>query len=171
MSQPNPEAGRGDKAALGAYFIVPLLASALTLYFLISTQGLIWEARSTGTFVGVILLCLCGVQIVRLGLQVVRGQATLGFGDLFENNLFNRQRLTLLVFTTAFVVALPLIGTTVGLFILLVASVRVMGVHDWRVLIGVALAAAAMVHFLLIYLLGSQLPQGVFKAVFAAIGI
>jgi hypothetical protein len=35
----------------------------------------------------------------------------------------------------------------------------------------VALTTAAAVHFLLIYLLGSQLPQGVFKGVFAAIGI
>jgi hypothetical protein len=171
MSHANPDAERGSKPALGAYFIIPLLACALTIYFLVSTRDLLWEARVTGTFIGVILLILCAVQIFRLSLTVVRGEATLGFGDLFENTLFNRQRLALLVFTTAFVVALPWIGTTVGLFILLVASVRIMGVRDWRVLVGVAFITAAMVHLLLIYLLGSQLPQGIFKGVFSAIGI
>ena len=171
MSQANPEAERESKPALGAYFIIPLLASALTIYFLVSTRSLLWEARSTGTFIGVILLILCAVQFLRLGLAIARGEGTLGFGDLFENTLFNRQRVMLLAFTALFVALLPVIGTTVGLFILLIASVRVMGVRDWRILLGIALITAASVHFLLIYLLGSQLPQGVFKGVFAAIGI
>jgi len=58
MSHADPEAGRGIKPALGAYFIIPLLACGLTLYFLVSTWNLVWEARSTGTFIGVILLLL-----------------------------------------------------------------------------------------------------------------
>ena len=171
MSHADSDAGRGDKPALGAYFIVPLLASALTIYYFISTRGLIWEARATGTFIGGILLTLCGVQFLRLSLKIVRGEATLGFGGIFDDTLFNRQRLALLVFTTAFVVALPWIGTTVGLFILIIASIRVMGVRDWRTLVAVAFITAALVHLLLIYSLGSQLPQGVFKGVFSAIGI
>lgn len=171
MSNADPEAGRGPVPALGAYFIIPLLACALTVYYFVSTTGLIWEAKATGTFIGAILLTLCSIQIARLGLKYTRGQETLGFGDLFEDTLFNRQRLALLTLTAIFIVSLPWIGTTVGLFILIVASTRVMGVRDWRVLVAVALTTAATVHFLLIYLLGSQLPQGVFKSVFAAIGI
>ena len=80
--------------------------------------------------------------------------------------MFNRQRLALLILTASSSFRLPWIGTTVGLFILIVASIRVMGVRDWRALVAVAFTTAAMVHFLLIYLLGSQLPQGVFKSVF-----
>jgi hypothetical protein len=68
-------------------------------------------------------------------------------------------------------VTLPWIGTTAGLFILIMASIRVMGVREWRVLVVVAATTAATVHFLLIYLLGSQLPQGVFKGMFSAVGI
>ena len=75
MSHADPEAGRGIKPALGAYFIIPLLACGLTLYFLISTWNLIWEARSTGTFIGVILLLLCFAQFVRLGLRVAQGRS------------------------------------------------------------------------------------------------
>ena len=167
MSHADPEAQRGTKPALGAYFIVPLLACGLTLYFLISTWNLIWEARSTGTFIGVILLLLCMAQFVRLGLSVARGEATLGFGDLVENTLYNRQRLTLLVLTAVFIAALPLLGTTVGLFLVIIAMTRLMGVHDWRVLVALAFLAAASVHLLLIYALGSKLPQGVFKSLFS----
>jgi hypothetical protein len=46
-----------------------------------------------------------------------------------------------------------------------------MGVKSWRVLVAVALITAAAVHGLLIYLLGSQLPQGFLKPFFASLGI
>ncbi|HET7681740.1 MAG TPA: hypothetical protein VFK79_16585 [Xanthobacteraceae bacterium] len=164
MSHADPEAGRGIKPALGAHFIIPLLACGLTVYFLVSTWNLIWEARSTGTFIGVILLGLCIAQFVRLGLKVARGEATLGFGDLVEDTLYNRQRLALLALTALFIAALPLLGTTVGLFLVLIAMTRLMGVRDWRVLVAMALLAATTVHLLLIYALGSKLPQGLFKS-------
>ena len=171
MSHANPQAERGPKPALGAYFIIPLLACGLTLYFLVSTRDLIWEARSTGTFIGVILLCLCAAQFVRLGLKIARGEGTLGLGELVENTFYNRLRLGLLVLMIAFVALLPVFGTTLGLFLVLIAMVRLMGVRDWRILVTVAFLTAATVHGLLIYLLGSQLPQGFLKPFFSSLGI
>ena len=165
MSHAEPEAGRGIKPALGAHFIIPLLVCGLTFYFLVSTWNLIWEARSTGTFIGAILLLLCIAQFVRLGLKVARGEASLGLGDLAEDTLYNRQRLVLLVLTAIFIAALPWLGTTVGLFLVIIAMTRLMGVQDWRVLVALAFLAATTVHLLLIYALGSKLPQGVFKSV------
>ena len=171
MSDANPDAGRGAVPALGPHFVIPVLASALTVYFLISTAGLIWEARSTGTYIGVILLALCATQFVKLGLKVARGQGTLGFGDLVEDSFYNRLRLGLLVLVVAFVALLPVIGTTLGLFLVLIAMVRLMGVQSWRVLFTVAFITAATVHGLLIYLLGSQLPQGFLGPLFSFLGI
>jgi hypothetical protein len=171
MTSVSPETERGEKPALGGYFIIPLLASALTIYFLVSTLGLVWEARSTGTFIGIFLLLLCGLQFFRLGMKVARGEASLGLGELVEDNFFNRQRLWLLVLMTAFVLLLPVIGTTVGLFLVMIAMMRVTGVTSLKVLILVAACTSASVHALLIYALGSQLPQGVFKPLFSAIGI
>jgi hypothetical protein len=171
MSHADPDAGRGTVPALGAYFIIPALACALTVYFLVSTRDLIWEARSTGTFIGVILLGLCIGQFVRLGLKVSRGEATLGLGELAENTYYNRLRLALLILTIAFIALLPVIGTTLGLFLVLIAMVRLMGVRSWRVLVTVAFITAAAVHGLLIYLLGSQLPQGFLKPFFTWLGI
>ena len=167
MSHADPEAGRGTIPALGAYFIIPLMACGLTAYYLVSTIGLIWEAKATGIVIGITLVALCVAQFIRLGLKVARGEGTLGLGDLAENSHFNRQRLTLIVLSALFIVSLPWVGTTAGLFLVIVASIWVMGVRDWRVLIAVAAITAATVHFLLIYLLGSQLPQGVFKNLFS----
>jgi len=171
MTNANPDVERGTVPALGAYFIIPLLACGLTIYFLVSTAGLIWEARSTGTFIGVILLGLCAAQFIRLGLKVARGEATLGFGELAENTFYNRLRLGLLVLVIAFVALLPVLGTTLGLFLVLIAMIRLMGVRSWRVLATVAFITSATVHGLLIYLLGSQLPQGLLKPFFTSLGI
>lgn len=171
MTEVSPEAGRGQIPALGAFFIIPLLACALTIYFLVSTSDLNWEARSTGTFIGVILLVLCLAQFIRLGFKVLRGEATMGLGDLLENTFYNRLRLGLLALIVAFVAMLPILGTTLGLFLVLIAMIRLMGVRNWVVLVAVAFVTAATVHGLLIYLLGSQLPQGLLKPFFTSIGI
>lgn len=171
MSNANPDAGRGAIPALGAYFIIPLLACALTVYYLVSTVDLIWEAKSTGIFIGIILIGLCVAQFIRLGLKVMRGEATLGLGDLAENSFYNRLRLGLLVLAIAFVALLPVIGTTLGLFLVLIAMIRLMGVDNWRVLVTVAFITAATVHGLLIYLLDSPFPQGYLKPFFSLLGI
>lgn len=163
------ETERGPKTALGAYFIIPLLACGLTVYYLVSTVDLVWEAKATGFFIGGILIVLCATQFVRLGLRVVRGEGSLGLGDLAENNLFNRQRLALLALVLVFIVTLQWVGTTLGLFIVLIACMWVMGVRSLRVLVSVALTTAVVVHLLLIQLVGSQLPQGVFKGLFSSL--
>lgn len=162
------KAERGS-TALGAYFIIPLLACGLTIYYLVSTDDLVWEAKATGFFIGGILMFLCVAQFIRLGRRVVRGEGNLGLGDLSENTLFNRQRLALLALVFLFIVTLQWVGTTPGLFIVLIASMWVMGVRSLRALVGVALATAVVVHLLLITLVGSQLPQGVFKGLFSSL--
>ena len=168
MSHPG-ETERGSKTALGAYFIIPLMACGLTIYYLVSTMDLVWEAKATGYFIGGILVSLCVAQFIWLGRRVMRGEADLGFGDLAENTLFNRQRFALLMLILLFIVTLKWVGTTLGLFLVLVASMWVMGVRHLGVLVGVALTTALVVHVLLIQLVGSQLPQGIFKNLFSSI--
>jgi hypothetical protein len=141
-------------------FIIPLLGSGLVAYYLASTTDLVWEAKATGVFVGVVLLVLCLAHMARLVLQIRTGRAALQSASLFSDTAFNRQRLGLLLLTAAFVVTLPWVGTTLGLFVLLLASMWLMGVRRIRTLVSVAFAAAATVYLLLIYLLGSRLPQG-----------
>ncbi|MFM9469933.1 hypothetical protein ACKI1K_45620, partial [Streptomyces scabiei] len=59
-----------------------------------------------------------------------------------------------------FIAALPWTGTTLGLFLVLIASMRVLGVTSIRTLVVVAGVTAATVYVLLIYLVSSRLPQG-----------
>ena len=82
------------------------------------------------------------------------------FGEIFADTLFNRQRLGLLILTTLFIIALPWTGTTLGLFLVLIASMRLLGVTSIRQLVLVAATTAATVYVLLMYLVSSRLPQG-----------
>jgi hypothetical protein len=168
MSEPESERG---KAALGADFIIPVLACSLAIYYFVSTAELVWEAKATGIVIGLALIALCIVQFTKIGLEIRGGRADLGLGDLAHNTLFNRQRLALIVLVALFVVTIHWIGTTLGLFFVLIGSMWALGVRNIRTLFGVAFATAAVVHFVLIYLLASRLPQGIFHGLFSAAGV
>jgi len=148
---------------LGADFIIPVLACALTAYYLATTVGLAWEAKVTGVFIGAVLVPLCAVHMARMGLRIPGRDATFGLGDLIHNNHFNRQRLGLTALVGLYIASIEWVGTTPGLFLLLVGCMLLMGVRSVKALFGVALATTAVVHLLLIYLLNSRLPRGVIE--------
>ena len=158
MSSPDP--GPQPRAALGADFIIPLLACGLTAYYLVSTTDLVWEARATGTLIGLVLLALCIAHCARLGLRIAAGQGSFGFGDLFRNDEFNRQRLSLAAMVAIYIVTIYWVGATIGLFFLLIGCMWLLGVKSVRTLVSVALTAAVLVHLALITLLDSKLPRG-----------
>lgn len=153
---PEPQA----RAALGGDFIIPALGCGLTLYYLASTTDLVWEARATGTVIGLTLLALCAVLFVRLGLRISSGEASFSFGDLFKNEEFNRQRFGLAAMMALYIVTIYWVGATVGLFFLLIGCMWLLGVRSMRQLLGIALSAALFVHLTLIVLLDSKLPRG-----------
>jgi hypothetical protein len=159
MSSPGASEPR-PRAALGADFIIPALACGLTIYYLASTTDLVWEARATGTVIGLVLLALCIAHVVRLGLRIASGSGSFGTGDLFSDTEFNRQRFGLAAMVAVYVLTLHWVGATVGLFLLLIGCMRLLGVRRWRTLVGVALIAAVLVHLALITLLDSKLPRG-----------
>jgi len=169
MSEPEHESEPAARPALGGDLIIPVLACGLAAYYFGSTVELVWEAKATGIFVGVILVALCVAQFARMGRQVATGTATLGLGDLVEWTEFNKQRFGLFALVALFVVTLPWVGTTLGLFLLLVAGMWLLGVRSARSLIGVAAVTAATVHLLLITLLNSRLPQGVLQTLLATL--
>ena len=161
MSSPDPAPTEPPaRVPLGGDFIIPLLACGLTLYYLASTTDLVWEARATGTVIGLTLLVLCAAHLVRLGLRISSGSASLSTGTLFENDLFNRQRAGLAAMVAIYIVTIYWVGATVGLFFLLIGCMWLLGVKSWRTLISVALVAAVFVHLSLITLLDSKLPRG-----------
>ena len=153
---------------LGGDLIMPLLATGLALYYLVTTAGLVWEAKATGVFVGLALLALCAIQFLRLGRRIVSRPGSLSLGGLIVDDINNRRRLGLLVLVSLFIATVGWLGATLGLFLLLVGSMRVMGVRDARALVAVALATSAVVYLLLIGLLNTRLPRGPIEKLLAA---
>ncbi len=156
----NPESEPQARAALGADLIIPLLACSLTIYYLVSTAELVWEARATGTVIGLTLIALCIALFVKFGLRIASGRADFSTGDLFKDNEFNRQRLGLAAMMMVYIVTITWVGATIGLFFLLIGCMWLLGVRRIRTLVGIALVAAVLVHLALITLLDSKLPRG-----------
>jgi hypothetical protein len=64
---------------------------------------------------------------------------------------------------------IPWLGTTLGLFLVMMASMWVLGVREWRTLIGTAFAVAATVYILFIALLDSRLPTGLVERLLSSL--
>jgi hypothetical protein len=170
MSAPetNPEP-EDKRLALGADLIIPVLAAAFTIYFLVSSSNLVWEARANGTLIGICLLGLIALQVARVATQVRTGRSKLGFGSLLERSTAQYQRLWILLILIVFIMTIQWLGTTLGLFLVMMASMWVLGVREWRTLLGVAFAVAASVYILFIALLESRLPTGPVERLLASI--
>lgn len=160
MSEDHAASRGGDRPALGGDLVIPILAAAFTIYFLITTAGLDWEARANGVLIGVTLLVLVALQVGQTALKVATGGATLGLGELAEATPAQGRRLALIAILAAFIGTLPWLGTSLGLTLTMAASMAVLGVRSPRVLAGVSLGTAAAVYLLFIALLGAQLPAG-----------
>lgn len=149
-----------SKPALGAVLIIPLLAAALTIYFLVDSSRLVWEARANGTVIGAIVLVLVAIQLFRIGREVLTGRATLGLGELVERSPLQMQRLALVAIMVVFIALVPWVGTTGGLFVSMFLSMAVLGVRSPAQLFGISAVVAATVYVLFIHLLQSRLPTG-----------
>ena len=158
----NPREGErpDEPEPLAVDFIIPLLACGLAIYYLATTTDLVWEARAAGVAVGVPLLLLCTFHMARTTYRIAQGRGTFSAGDIFANTLFNRQRLVLGLLIALFVAALPWTGTTLGLFLCLVAGMWMLGVDRITTLVAVAGTTCAVVYVLLMYLVSSRLPHG-----------
>ncbi|MEJ1159471.1 hypothetical protein [Prosthecomicrobium sp. N25] len=156
----SPVAGSDTAPPSLADGFVPLLAAGLTGYYLVSTLDLTWEARSTGTLVGSALLGLCALQFARMVVERSTGVAVPGFGGLFADTPHNRTRLALITALAGFVLLIPWTGTTLGLFLLLLAGMLAMGVRSPLQLFGIAGGVSAFVLILFLGLLKSRLPRG-----------
>jgi len=161
MTNSTDESHRADtREPLAADFIIPLLACGLAGYYIATTNDLVWEARAAGVVVGVPLIAMSVFHMGRTLLRIVQGSGSFSGGDMFANTLFNRQRLALIVLVALFIIALPWTGTTLGLFLVLIASMWTLGVTSIRQLLTVATVTCAVVYVLLMYLVSSRLPHG-----------
>jgi hypothetical protein len=160
MSDSELDAERAPLPALGADLIIPVLAAAFTVYFLVDAADLVWEARANGTVIGVVLLVLVAVQIGRIALALRAGEGTLSFGDLAAVDLVQFQRIALLVMLAIFIALIPWLGATLGLFLVMVGTMWTLGVRSLWQLAVISFATAFTFYLLFIAFLQTRLPSG-----------
>jgi hypothetical protein len=165
-----PDKIEHEPETLAADLIIPVLGCGLSAYYIISTAQLAWEARATGTTIAGLLLALCALLFARTGLKLMRGgMGQFTFGDLFESSIYNRQRMALVALLIVFILTIQWLGTTLGLLLLMLASLWVMGVTSSKQLIGISVTSAAVVYLLFIFLLNSRMPRGIIENSLATI--
>ncbi|MPZ36577.1 MAG: hypothetical protein GEU95_00695 [Rhizobiales bacterium] len=160
VSEHNIGAKDKPKPALGADLIIPVLAAGFTIYFLVTTSDVVWEARANGTVIGLTLLTLIAIQVVRIIALWREGAGTMSFGEFGRMTAGHQKRLTVLLILVVFVATIPWLGTTLGLLFSMFALMWVLGVRDIKTLVGVSFVTAAAVYLLFIAFLKTQLPAG-----------
>ena len=149
---------------LGADLVVPALALAFAIYFFVSTAGLAWEAKANGVVIGAALIALVVLQVGRIVLRVLRGQGSLDFDPLWRPGDLMWKRLGLVAVTALFIVTLPWLGLTLGLWLGMLAQLWIIGVRRWKILFWIPTSTAACVYLLFIALLDSGFPHGPIEA-------
>jgi hypothetical protein len=143
----------------GADLVIPALALGFAVYFFVSIADLAWEAKANGMVIGAILVGLIALQLVRIGIRVAKGQATLGFRPLWEPREALGKRAGMVAVTIAFIATLNWLGLTLGLALALFAALWIMGARG-KTLAIVPLAVALAAYLLFVALLQSDIPHG-----------
>jgi hypothetical protein len=157
------------RPALGADFIIPLLALAFAAYFFVSIADLAWEAKANGVLIGSILVVLVGIQIARLTVRVARRQGDLGFDAIMAPRDALPKRIGLVVITVAFIAGMEWLGLTLALFLAMAGALYLMGLRRPMRIFWIAFAVAAAAYLLFIALLGSDIPHGPVENVISAV--
>jgi hypothetical protein len=165
MSSPSgPSPGAAEAPALGADLVIPLLALAFAIYFLVSVRELAWEAKANAVIIGTILVVLIAAQLVRIGIKLARREGTLSVEPLLAPREALGKRIALVAVTIAFIVTLKWLGLTLGLFLGMFCALWLMGVRKPKPLLGISFVVAAAAYGLFIAALNSEFPHGPIEA-------
>ncbi len=168
MDQSTPPPSEG-KEPLGADLVIPVLAVAFTAYFFVSVAELTWEAKANAVIIGSVLLALVAVFAVRAAWRVAAGGADFSFQPLVEPRQMLRPRALIVGLTALFIVLIPWLGLTLGLFLLVAALMLVLGAVSWRTIALTSGTVAVIAYLLFIALLNSRLPRGPIEKLLAGL--
>ena len=146
--------------SVGADLVIPALALAFAAYFFVDIADLAWEAKANGVLIGAVLVVLIAIQGVRLGVQLARGEGSLGFESLLGPREALPGRLALVGITIAFIVAVQWLGLTLTLFLCMAAALRAMGLKSWKKNLLISFVVGASAWGLFMALLETDMPRG-----------
>jgi tripartite tricarboxylate transporter TctB family protein len=164
-----PHRAHAEKAPLGADLVIPLLALAFAAYFFVSIADLAWEAKANGMIIGTLLVLLIVVQLIRIGLAVVKGRANLRTDILWQPREVLGKRIAMVAVTIAFIATIQWLGLTLGLLLGMAAALWAMGVRGWKVNLAISTLTAAAAYALFIAALDSNFPHGPIERLLAGV--
>tara|TARA_B110000977_G_C10829145_1_gene397349 strand:- start:93 stop:599 length:507 start_codon:yes stop_codon:yes gene_type:complete len=155
---------------LGGELVIPVLAVVFTLYFFSSIWNSPWTAQVSAFAVGGILLLVCGIFIIRCGIWLRRGEASLGFSNLFSREDLHTGRIWLLVTTIGFCVLIEQLGFTLTTFLFLSISMIILAKGKRPVFIAMVSAIMALGGWaVFIWAFDTRFPRGWFETTMKAV--
>jgi hypothetical protein len=146
--------------------VIPALALGFAVYFFVSIADLAWEAKANGMVIGGVLVLLILIQLVRIGVELARGRASLGLEPLWEPRDALGKRVGLVVVTIAFIATLSWLGLTLGLLLALLAALWIMGARG-KALVILPFAVSLAAYLLFVVLLNTDIPHGPIESLFS----
>ena len=155
---------------IGGELVIPILAVGFTIYFFSTIWNSPWTAQVSAFIVGGILLLVCAIFFVRAGIWLVRGEGTLGVGNLFTMDDIRTGRIGLLVTTIAYVMFIDTLGFTLMTFLFLAASMLILAKGKNAGFITMISAAMALTGWaVFIWAFDTRFPRGWFETTMKAI--
>ncbi|MDC1440694.1 tripartite tricarboxylate transporter TctB family protein [Planktomarina temperata] len=155
---------------LGGELVIPVLAVVFTLYFFSSIWNSPWTAQVSAFAVGGILLLVCGIFIIRCGIWLRRGEASLGFSNLFSREDLHTGRIGLLITTIGFCFLIEMLGFTFTTFLFLSISMIILAKGKRPVFIAMVSAIMALGGWaVFIWAFDTRFPRGWFETTMKAV--
>ena len=155
---------------IGGELVIPIIAVGFTLYFFSSIWNSPWTAQVSAFMVGGILLLVCAIFFVRAGMWLVRGEGTLGVGNLFTMDDIRTGRIGLLLTTIAYVMFIDTLGFTLMTFLFLAASMLILAKGRNAGFITMSSAAMALTGWaVFIWAFDTRFPRGWFETTMKAV--
>ena len=159
-----------SRRAIGGDLVLPLAGLAFTLYYFWTIIDSPWTAQVSAFFIGIVLIALIGIFLVKTGLAVWRGAASMALGALGGPRYLLPIRLGFFALTLAYLLLIEWGGFTLTTFAFLASAMLLLG-RGRRAGLIIALSAILSLvgYFLFIAAFDARFPKGPFEAIVQAL--
>ncbi len=152
-----------QKKAKGDDLVFPIIALCFAIYYISTIIDLSWEAQINGFLIGTALIALVILFLIKTGIEVKRGEASLKFEALAASRRVQWSRFGILLLTIAYAWVIEWAGFTLTTFGFLIGGMIILGVRSRVKLIGISLILSLTGYFFFITLLDTRFPPGPFE--------
>lgn len=153
-----------SRRQLGGELVIPAMAIAFTLYYFTTIWNSPWTAQVSAFLVGGVLLLTCGLFVIRCIIWLMRGEGTLGFGNLVNMEDFRTGRIGLFATTIGFCFLIEPLGFTLTTFLFLLVSMTILGKAQRTVLVVLLSAVISFIGWAVFILaFDTRFPRGAFE--------